>query len=71
MNFCILKRNLGVLIDIILIVGKYKGEFEEVPKYALGFKPLWNLSETEQASVDQTNKPIHYLYVHQSEFFHP
>ena len=49
-----LKRNLGVLIDIILIVGKYKGEFEEVPKYALGFKPLWNLSETEQASVDQT-----------------
>lgn len=49
-----LKRNLGVLIDIILIVGKYKGEFEEIPKYSLGFKPLWNLSETEQASVDQT-----------------
>lgn len=48
-----LKRNLGVLIDIILIVGKYKGEFEGIPKYALGFKPLWNLSETEQASVDQ------------------
>lgn len=49
-----LKRNLGVLIDIILIVGKCKGEFEEIPKYKLGFKPLWNLSEIEQASVDQT-----------------
>lgn len=49
-----LKRNLGVLIDIILIAGKYKGEFEEIPDYTLKFKPLWNLSEAEQAGVDQT-----------------
>lgn len=48
-----LKKNLGVLIDIILIAGKYKGEFEEVPDYALDFKPLWSLSESEQADVDQ------------------
>lgn len=49
-----LKKNLGVLIDIILIVGKYKGEFAEIPDYVLGFNPLWSLSETEQSSVDQT-----------------
>ena len=49
-----LKRNLGVLIDIILVAGRYKGEFEEVPDYTLGFKPLWSLSETEQAEVNQT-----------------
>lgn len=49
-----LKRNLGVLVDIILVVGKYKGEFSEIPDYALGFKPLWSLSETEQSSVEQT-----------------
>lgn len=48
-----LKRNLGVLIDIILIVGKFKGEFEEIPDYRLEFKPLWSLSESELADVDQ------------------
>ena len=49
-----LKRNLGTLIDIILLAGKYKGEFEEVPDYKLGFNPLWSLSEKEQADVDKT-----------------
>lgn len=49
-----LKRNMGTLIDIILTAGKYKGKYEEIPKYKLGFKPLWSLSETEQANVDQT-----------------
>jgi len=49
-----LKNNLGTLIDIILIVGKYKGEFDEVPDYVLEFNPLWSLSETEQANVDKT-----------------
>ncbi len=49
-----LKRNLGVLIDIILVAGRYKGEFEEIPDYTLGFKPLWSLSETELAEVNQT-----------------
>lgn len=49
-----LKKNMGVLIDIILIAGKYKGEFEEVPDYKLTFLPLWELSETEQSAVDKT-----------------
>lgn len=49
-----LKRNMGTLVDIILAAGKYKGEFKEIPKYSLGFNPLWSLSETEQAGVDQT-----------------
>lgn len=49
-----LKKNLGILIDIILAVGKYKGEFEEIPDYSLEFKPLWSLSEAEQANVNQT-----------------
>lgn len=45
------KRNIGVLIDIILIAGKYKGEFEEIPDYSLKFKLLWNLSKAEQAKL--------------------
>lgn len=48
-----LKRNLCTLLDIILLSGKYKGEFEEVPEYVLKFNPLWSLSEKEQADVDQ------------------
>lgn len=49
-----LKNNMGTLIDVILVAGRYKGEFEEIPDYSLEFKPLWSLSETEQANVDQT-----------------
>lgn len=49
-----LKKNLGILIDIILLAGKYKEKFEKVPNYALEFKPLWSLSEAEQAAVEQT-----------------
>lgn len=49
-----LKKNLGVLIDMILAAGKYKGEFEEIPDYRLQFRSLWSLSEKEQAEVDQT-----------------
>lgn len=48
-----LKKNMGTLIDIILAAGKYKGEFEEIPDYTLRFKPLWSLSEAEQANVNQ------------------
>ncbi len=46
-----LKRNLGTLINVILAVGKYKGELKEIPKFKLEFKPLWSLSEKEQAEV--------------------
>lgn len=49
-----LKKNLGILIDMILAAGKYKGEFEEIPDYRLQFRSLWSLSEKEQAEVDQT-----------------
>jgi phage-related protein (TIGR01555 family) len=48
-----LKKNMGVLIDVVLQAGRYKGEFEEVPDYKLAFKPLWSMSDSEQADVDQ------------------
>ncbi len=46
-----IKNNTKTLIDIILTVGKYKGQFENIPKYKLEFNPLWSLSEKEQADV--------------------
>ena len=55
-----LKKNLGLLIDMILAAGKYKGEFQEIPDYSLSFKSLWSLSEKEQAEVDQTKAATEY-----------
>lgn len=49
-----LKRNLRDLLDVIFRAGIMSGEILEEPKYKLTFNPLWSLSETEQATVDQT-----------------
>jgi len=56
-----LKNNLGILIDFILIAGKYNGEFDDIPDYTLEFKPLWSLSATEQANVDKIKADTEYV----------
>ena len=49
-----LKRNLRTLLDILFKAGTVNKDIDEVPDYKLEFSPLWSLSETEQATVDQT-----------------
>lgn len=49
-----LKRNLRDLLDVVFRAGVSSGEILEEPDYKLKFNPLWSLSETEQATVDQT-----------------
>lgn len=49
-----LKRNLRTLLDVIFRAGIASGAAEEEPDYKLEFNPLWSLSDTEQATVDQT-----------------
>lgn len=49
-----LKRNLRTLLDVVLRAGIASGDVAEEPDYKLEFKPLWSLSDTEQATVDQT-----------------
>lgn len=49
-----LKRNLRYLLDVIYRAGVTSGELDEEPQYKLSFKPLWSLSDTEQAAVEQT-----------------
>lgn len=56
-----LKNNLRTLIDIILIAGKAKGRYAEIPDYTLKFNPLWSLSEKEQADVDKTRADTEYV----------
>ncbi len=47
-----LKKNMRILLDLIFKCGQKKGEIQEIPAYKVGFKPLWSLSEKEQADVD-------------------
>lgn len=49
-----LKRAYKTYIDLLCIAGKNSGKLRDVPRYKFSFKPLWNLSETEQATVEQT-----------------
>lgn len=49
-----LKRNLRTLLDVVFRAGIASGDVTEEPDYKLEFKPLWSLSDTEQAAVDQT-----------------
>lgn len=49
-----LKRNLRTLLDVVFRAGIASGGVAEEPDYKLEFKPLWSLSDTEQATVDQT-----------------
>lgn len=49
-----LKRNLRTLLDVVFRAGIASGDVAEKPDYKLEFKPLWSLSDTEQAAVDQT-----------------
>lgn len=49
-----LKRNLRTLLDVVFRAGVASGDVAEEPDYKLEFKPLWSLSDTEQAAVDQT-----------------
>lgn len=50
-----LRNNLRTLIDVVVQSGLASGKLKEKPDYKLTFNPLWSLSETEQATVDQTN----------------
>lgn len=49
-----LRGNLKTLIDVVVRAGFANGKIEEEPDYRLAFNPLWSMSDSEQATVDQT-----------------
>lgn len=49
-----LRGNLKTLVDAVIRAGLSNGKVEEEPDYKLAFNPLWSMSETEQATVEQT-----------------
>ena len=48
-----LRSNLRYLLSIIFQAGLYTGEVDEVPKINVEFNPLWSLTDSEQADLDQ------------------
>ena len=48
-----LRSNLRYLLSIIFQAGVRTGEIDEVPKIKVQFKPLWSLSDAEQADLEQ------------------
>lgn len=53
-----LRGNLRKLLDIIVRVGVRNGKLTDEPLIKLKFNPLWSMSESEQAAVDQTKATI-------------
>lgn len=49
-----IKSNLKTLAEIILIAAKANGDIDEKPVVKVSFNPLWSLSDTEQAAVEQS-----------------
>ena len=48
-----LKSNLRYLLSVVFQAGVMTGEVDEVPSIKVKFRPLWSLSEVEQADLDQ------------------
>lgn len=53
-----LKNNLRYLLSVIFQAGVRTGEIDEVPKIKLTFNPLWSLSDTDKANLEQTKASI-------------
>ena len=47
-------RNLRYLLSVIFQAGVMTGEIDEIPPISPKFKPLWSLSELEEAQLEQT-----------------
>ena len=53
-----IRKNLRYLLSIIFQAGVYTGEIDEVPNINIKFNPLWSLSDTEQADLEQKRAMI-------------
>lgn len=48
-----LRSNLRYLLSVVFQAGLATGEVDEVPKIKVQFNPLWSVSDSEQAALDQ------------------
>lgn len=48
-----IKKNLRYLLSVVFQAGVACGEVDEVPDLNIKFNPLWNMSDSDQAAIDQ------------------
>lgn len=48
-----LRSNLRYLLSVVFQAGLATGEVDEVPKLKVQFNPLWSVSDSDQATLDQ------------------
>lgn len=48
-----LRSNLRYLLSVVFQAGLATGEVDEVPKLKIQFNPLWSVSDSEQATLEQ------------------
>ena len=48
-----LKSNLRYLLSVVFQAGLATGEVDEIPNLKVKFNPLWSVSDSEQATLDQ------------------
>lgn len=48
-----LRSNLRYLLSVVFQAGLATGEVDEIPKLKVQFNPLWSVSDSEQAALDQ------------------
>lgn len=64
-----IKGNLQRLLDVLFRGWLNTKQLHEEPKYKLTFKPFWNLSEMEQADLDQKKASIEHIKAQTAQIY--
>lgn len=64
-----MKANTRTVIDLILRQGMLGGKITEIPKYKVKFAALWSMSDSEQATVDQTKAQTEYTKAQTAQIY--
>jgi hypothetical protein len=64
-----LKKNLNLLIDVIIQAGLRSGDIAEEPKIRLSFNPLWSMSEAETAQIEAAKIQAQYVKAQTAQIY--
>ena len=64
-----MKKNVRILIDLILKQGAVEGKIQEVPDYKVKFAALWSMSDTEKAEIDNKKANTEYTKAQTAQIY--
>lgn len=64
-----MKKNVRILIDLILRQGKQEGTIPEIPKYKVKFAALWSMSDAEKAEVENKKASTEYTRAQTAQIY--